>query len=177
MIRHVIWTYRPPWADAPETGRAGVRRSSERLEIIQLAGRAMPAALLLPTLQQVLGQEALLEAEAAHRARRHPWRVELREGMSGARDYRVRVLRDATWRDTPVSSRIHVSMGSKLNEGVNVWWYDLTPLLARIVRDYPAPAPETFWLHVISPEDPGDFGSPGEPSGLSEHADTAGRRE
>lgn len=75
-----------------------------------------------------------LEAAAmdAHRARTAPWRVETHTGMSGRKDYLVRVRDEAAEKygtAGKIAASLHISCAGKLNRGVRTMsladWYVL----------------------------------------------------
>jgi len=88
--------------------------------------------------------------------------------MSGAYNYRLRVLKDAGWRNTPTSAHLHVSMYGKLNQGLKLWLGDLPPLLAKMVENFPPAEENSYLLQVYDPEEPAGFNEPGTSSGLKE---------
>jgi hypothetical protein len=165
-IVHLLWGYGAP----PERGRIGVRLSGERLTLENLAGKALPAGLLLPVLEAALPPEAWAEAERLHRSRACPWTVEVRVGMSGCRTYRLRALVNADWGFAPIQATVHVSMYGRLNMGIRrLWLGDLAPLLAAVVQDFPPPPADRYTVRTVSPyPSTGDFRAAGEPSGLEE---------
>ena len=159
MVKHVVWKYQE------SSGRAGVRVQDDHIEFAQLAGEALPASLLAPVISAVLGDGWVAEAERLHRQRANPWQVETRTGMSGARDYRLRVLENAEWLNAPIVASLHVSMYGKLNEGLRLWMGDLPPILAAVLQDFP-PATEGVSLQVYEPELREGYQEPGADSGL-----------
>lgn len=168
-LLHVIWSYplRENDADTFLRGRVGVRISGdERIELKQLYGRALPADMILPVLNAALGQEWIDMAEKLHVSRKYPWQTGIRVGMSGARDYSLRVLLDSEWHNAPFVKSIHVSMYGNLNKGLSCWLGDLPPLLAKILEDHP-PAKD-YDLEVFQPSVGDGFHQDGESSGLKE---------
>jgi hypothetical protein len=157
------------WSDGDQRGRVGVRLQDARLTLELLAGKALPAGLLLPVLEAVLPPEAWAEAERLHRSRACPWTVEVRVGMSGCRTYRLRALVNADWGFAPIQATVHVSMYGRLNMGIRgLWLGDLAPLLAAVVRDFPPPPADRYTLRKASPYPVEGFREPGTPSGLEE---------
>lgn len=169
MIKHVVWTL----ADGPnkETrGRVGVSfDSADHVTLVNLGNYMLPAVLLLPVLNEALGDGWIDKAEKLHRHRDHPWKIEVHKGLSGACDYRLRVLENEDWLYMPVKARLHVSMYSKLNEGLrSVWLGDLAPLLASFLEEFPPPK-KGYGLKASEPE-PIIYGftQAGDSSGLPE---------
>ncbi len=161
-LKHVVWVEENRYAGS---GRAGVRVRYDLVEVVQLAGEALPASLLIPVLTAALGDGWMTEAERLHRQRKNPWLVETRTGMSGCRDYRLRVLQNAEWLNTPIVASVHVSMHGKLNQGLCLWLGDLPPLLAAMLQDY-SPATEDVFLRVYEPVLQDGFQEAGADSGL-----------
>lgn len=129
MIRHAICGY-------PAKRFAVVLEAyGNRLEIKQLQGQPAPpasAALLRRVLEQIefpSGQAAWELAFQCHAQRKSRYAVEEYVGMSGSRDYRLRVEADAALGDFPIVAAIHVSMYGKLNNGLSIHLMDLPPLL------------------------------------------------
>lgn len=150
-LYHVLW--QDGDRSQPFWGRVGVmlKTTNETLEIKRLAGPAPHAALLLPILNAALPEGWLETAKAMHATRRCPWRVERRIGMSGARDYKLRILVDPEWMNAPYVAGVHISMYGKLNEGFGPMWLgDVPPLLAAVAKDFPPP--EEHPLEVFTPE-------------------------
>lgn len=123
--RHYHWS-NGKYGDEQRGGRIAVAVVADELRIEQLAGDAMPANMLPGLLAEI--PEVVELANELHKTRKHPYGVEVRRGMSGCVDYKLRFLRDATINDTPVSACIHVSMYGKLNEPIRIWLGDLPPL-------------------------------------------------
>jgi len=118
--------------------RVAVRRDGDMVGLVTVRGEALPASCLGLVLDAALGEGWRLEAEGLHRARCNPWRVDVRVGRSGARDYRLRYVADARYGIVRTGAAVHVSMYGKLNEGVVARMGDLAPILAIIEReDYP----------------------------------------
>ena len=163
MLKHVIWE------KSDGKGRIGIRVDNDhRIEMKQLSGGALSANMLLPVLQSVLGDNWIAEAEQLHQNRAYPWCVEEHQGMSGARNYRLRFPENEEWRNAPVSAYLHVSMNDKLNQGLKLWLGDLPPLLTELVEDYPPPEEDLYRLQVYEPEEPAGFNEPGTSSGFQE---------
>jgi len=168
-IRHVVWATLTP----ATRGRVGVLVRDDTIAVSHLSGEAHPVRILRPVLTAALGDdwgEWIKDAESLHRQRACPWRVEKRVGMSGARDYRLRVLRNEEWMDAPIVASIHVSMYEKMNESIRMWQGDLPPLLAAVIRDFP-PVEDGLRLQVYQPVVGDGFHEPGEDSGLQEALD------
>ncbi len=151
-------------------GRVGIRLADNRLALKTLAGHALPAELLLPVLEAVLPPETWEEAERQHRSRPLPWTVEVREGMSGCRTYRLRVLADQEWGFAPVVASLHVSMYGRLNMGIKpILLENALPLLAVVARDFPPPPTGRYAIRPVPPyRETEEFQEPGTPSGLAE---------
>lgn len=164
-LKHVVWSL----GEYTSRGRAGIRVQDDRIELAQLAGEALPASLLVPVISAALGDGWVAEAEKLHRQRVNPWQVETRTGMSGAQDYRLRVLENAEWLNAPIVASLHVSMYGKLNKGLRLWLGDLPPLLAAVLQDYP---PTNVSLRVYEPVLRGGYRDPGENSGLQSVIDS-----
>jgi len=167
-LKHVVWSLQD--GEYTSRGRAGIRVQDDRIELAQLAGEALPASLLVPVISAALGGGWVAEAESLHRQRVNLWQVEIRTGMSGARDYRLRVLENAEWLNAPIVASLHVSMYGKLNTGLRLWLGDLPPLLAAVLQDFP-PASDVF-LQVYEPELREGYQEPGSDSGLQSVIDS-----
>lgn len=172
IVRHVTWQFP---GRGRVGGRVGVRllQLNDRIEVAQLGGQAPPAELLHPILVAALPRDTWGRAEELHQAREYPWRVDTHEGMSCARDYRLRYIASAEWRDVPTAGTLHVSCAEKLNQGLALWLGDLPALLAAVVRDYPPPRTQEYVLGVYDTTPATDFAQPGTPSGLQEAVEAA----
>jgi hypothetical protein len=171
LTKHVSWSIND--IDEPDKilhGRAGVRLDSDRVKLVNLGNYALPACLLLPVLNAALGDGWISTAEELHLKRKHPWKVETHEGMSGAKNYQLRVCENEDWLYMPVRARIHVSMYGKLNEGLRMWLGDLPPLLAKLLEDFPPPKTgyEVSTQEIDENVSKKNFAQPGAPSGLQE---------
>ncbi len=164
-MRKTLLRWRLPDAGAGRTGVVGVRLDEDQLEMVHLAGACPPATILYPLLRAALPDEVWAEAERRHRARAHPWRVEVRRGMSGCRDYILRYLRAPEWGLTGRGGTLHVSMYGQLNQGVRLPLMDLPPLLAAVLADFPSREVD---IREIRPANPEEFIPAGETSGLQE---------
>jgi len=107
-------------------GRVAVKVDwDNHFEVRQLAGPA-------PTTDVLEGIVGYLELwDLAHKLnneRLSSHAVEVRDGMSGCRDYLLRIDKDPAWGDCPIVARLHISMMGKLNEGVRMWLGDFIPL-------------------------------------------------
>ena len=125
------------------------------VEIVQLAGEALPADLLLPVLNAVLPSDWLERAKQLHFQRGLPWRVDKRRRRSGAMDYLLRVVKSEEWGDTPIEAFLHISMKGKLNAGLSLHFADLPFLLAEVLKDFPPPPKENIRLRVCEPNPKG----------------------
>jgi hypothetical protein len=126
-VKHFVWTNRDG-----ESGRIAVKTTASRFELRQLAGSAPRPEVLFAVLEQM--PETVEAANELHESRQDPWRVDVRVGMSGCRDYLLRHLRSKQLRDLPIGSGLHISMYGKLNDDVNIWLRDLTPLLITMLE-------------------------------------------
>ena len=79
-----------------------------------------------------IGERLEAAATDAHRARTAPWRVEVRTGMSGRKDYLVRVRDEAAEKygaAGKITASLHISCAGKLNRGIPTMsladWYVL----------------------------------------------------
>ena len=172
VLVHVKWAVFGENNKVRSRGVAGVKYipAFERLRIKQLAGEALPACLLLPVLDAAPGEGWAEEAERLHLSRANPWKVETRTGMSGARDYRLRVLEDAEFAYAPVRATLHVSMSDKLNEGLDLWLGNVPPLLAKLSKTCPPLPAGSYTIETRDPKggEREGFKAPGEPSGFPE---------
>jgi len=170
ILAHIRWVIFKENKEVWGRGIAGVKYipAFERLRVKQLAGEAPPACLLLPVLDVALGEGWAEEAERLHLSRANPWRMEVRTGASGARDYRLRVLEDGEFGYAPVRALLHVSMSDKLNEGVDLWLGAVPPLMAKLLEAHPPPPRGSYTVEACGPRPLGEggFGPPGAPSGL-----------
>ncbi len=129
MKKHFYW-----YSETSDLqGRIAVAINFDELRIEQLAGNAMPVKMLPDLLAEALG-EGIESANALNRGRKNPHTVERRIGMSGCRDYMLRVLLDAEINNAPIKARIHVSMYDKINEPIRIWLGDLPPIFAAMVE-------------------------------------------
>lgn len=132
-------------------GRLAVALHGDRITIKHLAGYAPPAQVL-PSVLALL-PEVLDAANAAATTRRNGYAVQIRNGMSGSRDYMLRECRDADLGDFPIRARIHVSMYGKLNEAVSMWIGDLPPLLAALCAGFVGEVSFNVWEEdIFEPE-------------------------
>lgn len=170
ILAHVKWAVFGENNKVRSRGIAGMKYipAFERLCIKRLAGEVLPADLLLPVLDAALGEGWAEEAERLHLSRACPWRVGVRIGMSGARDYSLRVLADEEYKYVRVQGRLHVSMYGRLNEGVSMWLGDLPPLLAALSEEYPPLPAGSYTIETRIPKGGEGFRAPGESSGLLE---------
>ena len=79
-----------------------------------------------------VGEELEAAASHAHDARTAPWRVETHTGMSGRKDYLVRVRDEAAEKygtAGKITASLHISCAGKLNQGIRTMsladWYVL----------------------------------------------------
>jgi len=103
------------------------------------------------------------EAEELHLSRKRYYHVRKRVGLSGCVDYKLYSCRDLSICDWPLSACLHISMCSKLNQGVRCWLGDLPPLLAAVDSEL---YPEGVTVRAYEPENPEDYKIPGSASGL-----------
>lgn len=167
-LRHVWWSCCLPEAAEERRGLVAVRVEYDWIEVRSLAGKALPASMLLPVLDEALPEGWLDEAEELHRSRANPWTLQRYEGLSGCFNYSLYSLRDFDLLDQPRAASLHVSMCGKLNEGLRCWLGDLPPLLVAMVEDYqPLPSAEVA-VSSYTPEIRGAYREAGESSGLQE---------
>lgn len=121
FVRHFTWQ------DEDGGGRIAVTLDSGgNFVVAQISGPA-PGPGILRALLCDLNLRTF--AEALHLTRLRPWRVDIRQGMSGCETHLLRVLEDRRLCNAPVRGRLHISMVGKLNEGWKGWLGDLFPLL------------------------------------------------
>ena len=79
-----------------------------------------------------VGEQLEAAASHAHDSRTAPWRVEVRTGMSGRKDYLVRVRDEAAEKygtAGKITASLHISCAGKLNQGIRTTsladWYVL----------------------------------------------------
>jgi len=134
------------WKEGEKGGRVAVRidRHDDHLELRQLAGAAPTPAVLGEVINE-LGLWDLAHSLNETRANSHA--VEVHEGMSGSRNYLLRVDKDPHWGDCPVVARLHISMMGKLNEGVKMWLGDFVPLA--IASGIGNGSPNGVYLRVV----------------------------
>jgi len=173
VLKHVFWSYRFQEEEYLH-GLIAVKMDNDRdwLEVIALAGHAMPANLLLPVLDAALPSGWVDAAEARHQSRVYPWRIYRRDGMSGCSDYNLYSLQNVEFINQPRVAKLHVSMYGKLNEGLRCWLGDLPPLLAALVQDYPPPPTDKYCFRVYEPVLRDGYKDPGHDSGLKAALDS-----
>lgn len=115
----------------------GIRDDSEFL-LQHLHGPAAPVTALRKMMDEWTGLDICIPEDAykQHAARKHPWRVHTRVGLSGCRDYSVMWIRDEEIGDFPRGRSFHVSMTGMLNERVCIPLIDIIPILDRIYEDF-----------------------------------------
>lgn len=129
MLKHFEWTENT--GNGEDWGRIAAS-CGQRLVIKQIAGKAPPAAVL-PEVIGGLGKEMVSAMVDAHYGRQNRYAVEVRDGMSGCRDYLVREERDSALKDHPIRGGVHVSMYGKLNENIDVWAGDAVPIIVEMI--------------------------------------------
>jgi hypothetical protein len=114
------------WKDGDAKGRVAVRVNCDnRIGMKRLAGPAPNPSVLEGVIKYLkLGELA----HELNNGRTSAHAVEVYYGMSGCRDYLLRINRDPDWGDRPIVARLHLSGSGKLNEGVELWLGDLIPL-------------------------------------------------
>lgn len=170
---HYIWMLKRASIDKCK-GRVPISIDSDNSQLTagnmvtlaHIGGEAPPAEVLAPLFFMALGGNGISKAEEFHCHRKNPWKVEIRHGMSGCRDYRLRILKSRGHANAPIASGIHVSMHNKINHIVRVPLMDLPPLLAAVVADFPFPEPDDLDIMRVQAPSIDGFSDPGAPSGL-----------
>ena len=109
-------------------GRYAVLIEENNVKLRTVAGQALPYELLADVLQAV-DIDCLSRASKLHEKRKRPWRVCIREGRSGCKDFWVEYLINPELKITGKGGRVHISMHGKLNEGLDIPLMDLSPIL------------------------------------------------
>ena len=133
MLKHFAWRYQVPNSAVVRNGRFAILLEAGQFRLQQLAGPA-PFREVLGVLPELLGEEEWNDVEKGWREFPHPWRVEVKRGMSGCEDYLFRVQLDPQWGHAPIWGRVHVSMAGKLNEPVSIPARLLPPILEEMFR-------------------------------------------
>jgi hypothetical protein len=133
IVRHFTWAE----IDGA-SGRVAVTIAEDRLRLVQIAGQAIPADLptiwngILNVIELPDGETVAGRALALNERRVFPVFGDLRVGMSGSVDARLRIARNADLLDYPVVASMHVSMHGKLNAGIGgthgIWLGDYAAL-------------------------------------------------
>lgn len=118
-VSHVAWSVYD--GKRSMRGRVGIKYDefSSIFELRTLCGHSMPVALLRAVVEGVLTEAQFAAAIAKQFSK--PWRIDVHNRPSGATEYLVRIIESPEWLDTPIISRLHVSMYGKLNEDVKIW--------------------------------------------------------
>jgi hypothetical protein len=78
---------------------------------------------------QAVDEDCLLRASKLHEERKRPWRVCVRKGRSGCKDFWIEYLINTELKIIGKGGRLHISMNGKLNEGLDIPLMDLAPIL------------------------------------------------
>ena len=111
-------------------GRVGVLVKYDFIEVFQVAGVALPIEGLIPLLKTALTEEEIARADELNMSRKNDIVVEKIRGMSGAKNYILRSLKNKDKGLIQTCATLHISMYGKLNEGLKCWLGDLPELLA-----------------------------------------------
>lgn len=158
-LQHYVFS----WDDL--RGRVGVIVSGDYLETFQVAGNALPARLLIPLLRAVLGDAGIARAERLHQGRIKPWAVTCRTGMSGCKDFYLKILTNERFMSYRTAATLHVSMSGKI-EAISMWLGDILPILAYGENVFSPPEAGEYTLESAYISNL-DFQLAGTPSGFS----------
>lgn len=138
IVKHFAWT------SENARGRIAVVIENDMIEIVQISGQAIPADMMslwndvLGNIE-VNGENAAVYADRLNRQRKNRIGVQIRQGMSGCVDIKLRSERDARLHDYPVVASLHVSMYNKLNGRIKMWLGDFAALNDYLVIGFDNP--------------------------------------
>jgi hypothetical protein len=143
MIKHVIWRHNE------DAGRVAVKINDYGyLEMKTAGGKALPAELLFAVLDASHpGWRKIAEEQFFRNT--DPWRVDIRQGMSGCIDFCTRRLVDGDLAIIKTTARLHVSMFGKIREAEGLLG-ELAPILVRLREHFPQVKSES--IEVVEPE-------------------------
>ncbi len=163
MIVHVHWER---WKSTRERekGLVGVKIQGEHIQIEKLAGKAPTPRVLGRAVRFAIAKMGISPNEVEQIAERrcNPWRIEVREGLSGARDYLLRFLKDPEMAHEPIAARVHISMFGKMNieEIFSGWIGDFVPLIVRATSEQEETEEDVEYLSILKEKGVGEYNKP-----------------
>jgi len=131
MLKHVSWRH------GAVGGRIAIFANEDGyLTFKPIGGKNPPVEITYAILDAVLGRRWRRMAEELFRRNTNPWRVDVRQGMSGCRDLATRRLIDERFAEIKTTAVIHISMFWKV-PGFSGYLGELAPILARLQELYP----------------------------------------
>jgi hypothetical protein len=106
------------------------------LEVQPVKGCNLPVGVLFNLLDVALGKNWRREAVKFFHGNEKPWRVDVRQGMSGCRTFRTVRLENERLLVVKTTATVHVSMFGKL-KGIRGFLGELAPIFERILEIYP----------------------------------------
>jgi hypothetical protein len=148
QLKHFNWQFEG------QRGRVAVLIENDVIEVQQISGKAPPwdsrnatCVAWHNTINSAFhgpnGETLCVYAQNLSATRVNRCAVQRRYGMSGARDYLLRIERNARLGDYPIAAKLHVSMAGKLNEGMRMWLGDFAELKNAILGDLDDETPES----------------------------------
>ena len=155
-----------------------IRKDCEEIELSHLGGKAPTVEMALAALSDFLEEEGLIEEVSSLYKEKNPYKVEIREGMSGCLDIFSREVVSWDWKDTPRRHLLHISMFEKVNMGMKIRLEDLPILFCEVERLFDLDG-EDFSIQVLPEQDMDTFDRPSDEviGGFTASIDRRGRGE
>jgi hypothetical protein len=142
MVKHIVWRHES------SRGRVAVKINGHGyLEMKTAGGKALPAELLFAVLDASHPGWRKVAEEQFFR-NKDPWRVDIRQGMSGCLDFATRRLVDGDLAIVRTTARLHVTMFGKIREAEGLLG-ELAPIFIRLREHFPQAEAE---MTVVEPQ-------------------------